>query len=128
MLEPAAVTLFPKLYVLVPDIPPTAYTEPSDDTAISSKDELLTPVTVLLAHSALKGIDMLNDIVAVVEPPELLAVMINVVADCSALGVPDMTPVVVFSVSPSGSIGSTDHEVAVPVMVGVLLAITVPRA
>lgn len=37
---------------------------------------------------------------------------------------PDIIPVVVLSVSPAGNDGVTDHDVTVPVTVGMLLAIT----
>jgi hypothetical protein len=64
------------------------------------------------------------DTTAVVNPPLLLAVIVYSVADCTVVGVPDITPVVVFSVNPAGSTGLTDHDVTVPVTVGTLFVIT----
>jgi hypothetical protein len=60
------------------------------------------------------------DRVAVVEPPELEAVMVYDIAVCSVSGVPLMIPVIPSSVKPLGSVGVTDHVVTVPVTVGAL--------
>jgi hypothetical protein len=64
------------------------------------------------------------DTTAVVEPPLLLAVTVYSVADCTVVGVPEITPVVVFIVNPVGNVGLTDHAVTVPVTDGTLFAIT----
>jgi len=61
---------------------------------------------------------------AVVEPPELDAVIIYGITVCSVSGVPVITPVVVLSVSPLGRAGLTDHNVTVPVTVGTLGVMT----
>jgi hypothetical protein len=50
----------------------------------------------------------------------LLAVTVYSKADWIAVGVPEMTPVVGSSDSPAGSTGLTDHDVTVPVTVGIL--------
>jgi hypothetical protein len=63
-------------------------------------------------------------IVAVVDPPELDAVMRYGITVCSVSGVPVIEPVVVLSISPFGSVGVTDHEVTVPVTVGILGVMT----
>jgi len=86
------------------------------DTALSAGVILrrVTPVTVI-------------EMTAVVEPPEFAAVIVKFVAVSSMPGVPEITPVVVFSVSPAGSAGLTDQLVTVPVTVGTLLVITAFR-
>lgn len=58
--------------------------------------------------------------VAVVLPPELVAVTVYVVAGESAVGVPEITPVVVSRLKPAGRDGLIEYEVTVPVTVGEL--------
>ena len=60
-------------------------------------------------------------------PPELVAVTVYVAVDVTAVGVPEMTPVEVFSESPFGNAGDTLYETTFPVTDGVRLAIAVPR-
>ena len=61
----------------------------------------------------------------VVLPIELLAVTVYTVAADVAVGVPLITPVVVFRLSPAGNGVSTLYEVTTPVTVGVRLVIAV---
>ena len=51
---------------------------------------------------------------AVSVPPELVAVMVYVAEDVTAVGVPEIVPVDVSNVSPTGSAGDTDQDVIVP--------------
>jgi hypothetical protein len=45
---------------------------------------------------------------AVVEPPELVAVTVYFACAATAVGVPEMTPVVALMASPAGSVGETE--------------------
>jgi hypothetical protein len=56
----------------------------------------------------------------------LVAVIIYCVAACDTFGVPEIIPVVVFNINPSGNDGDTNHEATEPVTVGILLEITTP--
>ena len=65
--------------------------------------------------------------VDVVLPPLLVAVMVYVVAALAAVGVPLMTPVVVFKLKPAGKAGLILYETtAPPPTVGVKLLIAAP--
>ena len=64
--------------------------------------------------------------VSVSLPPEFVAVMVYVVAVLSSVGVPEMVPSVVLNVRPAGKVGEMDHEVMVPLTVGVTEVIVVP--
>ena len=62
-------------------------------------------------------------------PPALVAVIVYVVADDVAVGVPEITPVLVLNDKPEGSEGLIDQPAAgtaPPVLVGVKLLIAVP--
>ena len=64
---------------------------------------------------------------AVVEPPVLVAVMVQLAAAMRVVGVPLMTPVGVYSVSPAGRAGETEYETtAPPLLVGLLSVIAEP--
>jgi hypothetical protein len=52
--------------------------------------------------------------------------MVKVVEAIDADGVPEITPVEVFSVRPVGRAGLIEYNVTVPVTVGVLFAIACP--
>src|SRR5262245_13629619 len=53
---------------------------------------------------------------AVVKPAAFVAVTVYVAAAVTTVGVPEMTPVVVLSVSPAGSAGETPYDVIAPPM------------
>ena len=60
-------------------------------------------------------------------PPALLAVIVYVAADEVAVGVPEITPVLVLNDKPAGNAGLIDQLVAAPpVLVGVHALIVVP--
>ena len=64
---------------------------------------------------------------AVSLPPVLLAVIVYVAEEVTAVGVPLMAPVEASKDKPTGSVGETDHEVIVPPLtVGVTVVIAVP--
>ena len=65
--------------------------------------------------------------VAVELPPVLLAVTVNVVAEVTAVGVPEIAPVEVENERPEGSVLDMDHEVTVPppLVVGVTAVMAV---
>ena len=64
---------------------------------------------------------------AVSVPPVLVAVMVYVAEDVTAVGVPEMAPVVLEMLRPVGSDGETDHETTVPpVDVGLSVVMAVP--
>ena len=64
---------------------------------------------------------------AVVLPPVLLAVTVEVAEDVTADGVPEMAPVEESSDKPDGSDGETDHDVTgPPLTVGVTVVMAVP--
>ena len=65
--------------------------------------------------------------VVVALPPVLLAVTVNVVAEVTAVGVPEIAPVEVENERPEGSVLEMDHEVTVPppLAVGVTVDIAV---
>tara|TARA_B100000900_G_scaffold357339_2_gene327567 strand:- start:1730 stop:1963 length:234 start_codon:yes stop_codon:yes gene_type:complete len=52
--------------------------------------------------------------VVVALPPVLLAVMVYVVAEVTAVGVPEMAPVEVEKARPDGRVAEIDHEVTAP--------------
>ena len=59
-------------------------------------------------------------------PPVLLAVTVKVVAEVTAVGVPEMAPVDVEKERPDGSVAEIDHEVtAPPLEVGVTVVMAV---
>ena len=65
--------------------------------------------------------------VAVSLPPVLVAVIVYVAEDVTAVGVPLIAPVVESRERPAGSEGETAHEVIVPPFaVGVTVVICVP--
>ena len=65
--------------------------------------------------------------VAVVLPPVLLAVIVQVVEDTTALGVPEIAPVDESRDKPAGRDGDADQDVTVPPLtVGVTEVIAVP--
>ena len=61
-------------------------------------------------------------IFAVVLPKALLAVIVYPVAPCVAVGVPVISQVEEFILSPKGNIGAEEQLVTVPVKVGVTVA------
>ena len=64
---------------------------------------------------------------AVSQPPVLLAVIVYVAEEVTAVGVPLMAPVEASNDKPAGSVGETDHDViAPPLTVGVAVVIAVP--
>ncbi len=64
---------------------------------------------------------------AVSLPPVLLAVIVYVAEEVTAVGVPLMAPVEASNDKPAGSVGETDHDVIVPPLtVGVAVVIAVP--
>ena len=64
---------------------------------------------------------------AVSLPPVLLAVMVYKVDEVTAVGVPEIAPVVESKAKPAGRVGETDHEVIVPPLtVGVTVVMPVP--
>ena len=64
---------------------------------------------------------------AVSLPPVLLAVIVYVAEEVTAVGVPLMAPVEASKDNPAGSVGETDHDVIVPPLtVGVTVVIAVP--
>jgi len=64
--------------------------------------------------------------VVVALPPVLLAVTVKVVAEVTAVGVPEMAPVDVEKERPDGSVAEIDHEVtAPPLEVGVTVVMAV---
>jgi len=64
---------------------------------------------------------------AVSLPPVLLAVIVYVAEEVTAVGVPLMAPVEASNDKPAGSVGETDHDViAPPLTVGVAVVIAVP--
>ena len=68
---------------------------------------------------------MVTDAVSL--PPVLVAVIVYVALEVTAVGVPLIAPVVESSERPAGSEGETDHEVIVPPFaVGVTVVICVP--
>ena len=59
-------------------------------------------------------------------PPVLLAVTVNVVAEVTTVGVPEMAPLEVSKERPLGSVAEMDHEVTVPPLdVGVTVVMAV---
>ena len=65
--------------------------------------------------------------VAVSVPPVLLAVTVYCVVDVIAVGVPEISPLVVENESPAGSEGEIDQEVIVPPLtLGVAAVMAVP--
>ena len=64
--------------------------------------------------------------VVVALPPVLLAVMVKVVAEVTAVGVPEMAPVEVEKERPDGRVAEIDQEVTVPPLeVGVTVVMVV---
>ena len=60
-------------------------------------------------------------------PPVLLAVTVNVVAEVTAVGVPEMAPVEVEKERPDGRVAEIDQEVmAPPLALGVTVVMAVP--
>ena len=60
-------------------------------------------------------------------PPAFVAVMVYVAIAVIAVGVPDITPVLVLSDKPAGNAGLTDQVIAAPpVLAGVSVLIAVP--
>ncbi len=60
-------------------------------------------------------------------PPALLAVTVYVPNGVTAVGVPLISPVVVFNVKPAGRVGEIDQEVtSPPLAVGVIVGIIEP--
>jgi hypothetical protein len=59
-------------------------------------------------------------------PVALLAVIVNLPGGCCAVGVPPITPVEGFNVTPEGSVGVTVKLVTVPLTVGVMAASACP--
>ena len=51
---------------------------------------------------------------AVSVPQELVAVMVYVAEDVTAVGVPEIVPSALVKVTPAGSVGDTDNETTVP--------------
>ena len=51
---------------------------------------------------------------AVSVPPELVAVMVYVAEEVTAVVVPEIVPSALVKVIPAGSVGDTDHEITVP--------------
>ena len=67
--------------------------------------------------------------VVVALPPVLLAVMVNVVAEVTVVGVPLMAPVDVSKERPDGRVGEIDHEATgPPLVVGVTVVMATPLA
>ena len=67
------------------------------------------------------------DTLVVSLPPLLLAVMVYVAVDVMAVGVPEISPLVVENDSPAGSDGEIDQEVTVPPLtLGVAAVMAVP--
>ena len=65
--------------------------------------------------------------VAVSVPPVLLAVTVYCVIDVIAVGVPEISPLVVENERPAGSEGEIDQEVTVPPLtLGVAVVMAVP--
>src|SRR5512137_495727 len=65
--------------------------------------------------------------VAVAAPAAFVAVTVYVAVAAAALGVPEMTPVVGFRISPAGKAGVTAYDAtAPPVLVGAFATIAVP--
>ena len=59
-------------------------------------------------------------------PPVLLADTVNVVAEVTTVGVPEMAPLEVSKERPLGSVAEMDHEVTVPPLdVGVTVVMAV---
>ena len=54
----------------------------------------------------------------VVDPPEFVAVTTYPAVAETAVGVPEITPVVVLNESPAGSAGEIEYDVTLPVTVG----------
>tara|TARA_B100000035_G_scaffold205941_1_gene176092 strand:- start:1451 stop:1681 length:231 start_codon:yes stop_codon:yes gene_type:complete len=64
--------------------------------------------------------------VVVALPPVLLAVTVNVVAEVTTVGVPEMAPLEVSKERPLGSVAEMDHEVTAPPLdVGVTVVMAV---
>jgi hypothetical protein len=64
--------------------------------------------------------------VVVALPPVLLAVTVYVVAEVTAVGVPEMAPLEVSKERPEGRVAEIDHEVTVPPLeVGVTVVMAV---
>ena len=64
---------------------------------------------------------------AVVLPPALLAVTVQVARAATAVGVPEMTPVAELRLSPGGSGGETEYALTLPPdELGTLFAIALP--
>ena len=67
--------------------------------------------------------------VVVALPPVLLAVTVNVVAEVTAVGVPEIAPVDVEKERPDGRVAEIDQEVTVPPLeVGVTVVMATPFA
>ena len=65
--------------------------------------------------------------VAVALPPVLLAVIVYVVEEEIAVGVPEISPVTVENVRPVGKVGVIDHKVTAPPLAdGVAVVMAVP--
>ena len=64
--------------------------------------------------------------VVVALPPVLLAVTVNVVAEVTTVGVPEMAPLEVSKERPLGRVAEMDHEVTAPPLdVGVTVVMAV---
>ena len=61
-----------------------------------------------------------------VEPAELVATTRYVVVPLTAVGVPDITPVVWLMLKPDGRAGLTEYEITVPEIEGLKAAILIP--
>jgi hypothetical protein len=105
-------------------------------TATSVGDSTLT-LTAAGAPGTLGFIPKVRDVVpVVVSPPAIVvvAVIVNVVVDIAIVGVPEITPVAVSSVSPAGSGPVIEYKVSVgeaaeiDALIGVIGVPTVPLA
>ena len=65
---------------------------------------------------------ILNDVF----PPEFVAVIVYPAVTAATVGVPEITPVVVFNTSPEGNAGLTLYDVTVHKIVGFNCVIAVP--
>jgi hypothetical protein len=66
------------------------------------------------------------DILAVVNPKVLVAVIVYSTVPCDAVGVPDMIPVTASIINPAGNEGDTAHNDTEPVTIGILFEIGKP--
>lgn len=98
---------------------------PSDEEAtLPHNDVLFVPIGTFRSYHTEPVWFTVIEIVAMVDPPELEAVIVYETDVCSMSGVPLITPVVVLSVSPEGRVGLTDQAVTVPITVGTLFMMT----